>query len=117
MKTEKKRIKKKIVLDGNLIGTLETGKSALVYCNGRTYFTSRVIKIHKRNKQHIHFETMNAHYYLALKPNTSAVISMFPPIDKRLKQQILTKSTTVFQERINMSDITIKIKTIDSVAA
>jgi len=70
--------KKEILLNGNLVGTLETGKNALVYSGGKIYHTSYVIKIYEQTKEKIHFETMGAHYYLIIKPAPAAEVNIFP---------------------------------------
>jgi len=65
--------KKTTTLSGTLMYPLEVGCSALILYNGRLIRTSRVVKIYKKKRNKVRFETMNTIYCLLLPgPETQA---------------------------------------------
>lgn len=74
MKKEKKNLK----LYGKLMCPITIGKSAIFAAGGQIYHTSRVVALHEQNNEHIHFETINTHYHLSMRPFPLTVVCPLP---------------------------------------
>lgn len=73
-----KKEKNELTLSGRLMRPITIGKSALFAAGGQIYHTSRVVALHEQNDEHIHFETLNTHYHLSMRPFPLAAISPLP---------------------------------------
>lgn len=57
------------------------GTAAIYASDGKVCRTSRVLKVHKKTRELIHFETMDAYYHLSTTPSptaAAAAIRLFP---------------------------------------
>lgn len=73
-----KKTKKRIILNGCLMRPLMIGQTAIIQTGRNIYYTSPVVSIHEQNDDSIHFETLNANYYLSMAPFPCAAISPLP---------------------------------------
>ncbi len=73
-----KKEKRELLLTGKLMRPITVGKSALFAADGQIYHTSRVVALHEQDKEHVHFETLNTHYHLSMRPFPLAAISPLP---------------------------------------
>ena len=73
-----KKIKKKVELCGKLMCPITVGKSAIFAANGQIFHTSRVVALHEQDDEYVHFETVNTHYHLSVRPFPLAVICPLP---------------------------------------
>lgn len=73
-----KKEKKELTLCGKLMRPITIGKGALITAGGQIYHTSRVVALHEQDEDHVHFETLNTHYYLSMRPFPLAAISPLP---------------------------------------
>ena len=70
--------KKTEFLNGSPICPIKVGRIAVISKNGKLYHTSRVIALHECTEDHIHFETLHAHYHMSMAPFRPAVTSLLP---------------------------------------
>lgn len=73
-----KKKKKEVELCGKLMCPITIGKSALFAAGGQIYHTSRVVALHEHNDEHVHFETINTHYHLSMRPFPLAAVCPLP---------------------------------------
>lgn len=67
--------KKTILLDGTLLRPLVIGQRAIIQSGKQVFRSSRIVSIHEQTETFIHFETLYAHYQLAMSPLPFAVIN------------------------------------------
>lgn len=73
-----KKEKKELTLCGKLMSPIKVGKIALIASGGQIYHTSRVVALHELDEDHVHFETLNTHYHLSMRPFPLAAVSPLP---------------------------------------
>lgn len=74
MKKSKKQIRKA----GRLLRPLVVGQGAYLYAGGLPIHTSRVVAIYEQSEDLVHFETMNADYYLTTGLFPLAAVNPLP---------------------------------------
>mgnify|MGYP001093739345 CR=1 FL=1 len=72
MNTEIKTAK---TLHGVLMRPLAVGTKAVIVHGGQITLTSRVVAIHSRTEDEIHFETQNSEYHLLTDPFCQPAVS------------------------------------------
>lgn len=73
-----KKEKTKRDLCGKLMRPIAIGKSAIFTAHGQVFHTSRVVALHEMSEDYIHFETLNTHYHLSIRPFPQAVVLPIP---------------------------------------
>lgn len=70
--------KKKICLNGRLVGSLVKGKDAFISSGGKLYHTSPVVRIFEQTDMVVSFETVNIRYKLTADLFPTSPVSQMP---------------------------------------